>query len=82
MTCELNKTVNTAELVDIQSVKIDTALPVPEKIVSYQNQIRNHKLFLFDDITVRVSFMDGGPSLKERLKQYLLSGQSAELTSA
>lgn len=70
------------ELVDIQDVAIDTALPVDEKMKSYRRQIKNERCFRYDDTIVRVSFLDSGPSLKDRIKQYLLSGQSVELTSA
>ena len=70
------------ELVDIQSIKIDASLPVIEKKKSFYNQIKNPNHFRFGDMVVRVSFLDSGPSLQDRLKQYLLSGQSMELTSA
>jgi len=82
MAMQNNENINVAELVDIQSITIDTTQPVPAKKASYRRQIGNHKLFLYDGTIVRISFMDNGPSLKDRLKQYLLSGQSAELTSA
>jgi len=74
--------VNINELVDIQDVMIDTSMPVAEKRKSYQRQIKNDRCFRYEDTIVRVSFLDTGPSLAERMKQYLLSGQSVELTSA
>ena len=74
--------VNIDDLVDIQDVVIDTSLPVNEKRKSYHKQIKNERCFRYDDTIVRVSFLNTGPSLKDRLKQYLLSGQSTELTSA
>jgi hypothetical protein len=69
------------ELVDIQDVYIDSSLPVMVKKKSYCDQIKNPHLFRFDDMTVRVSFLSVGPSFQDRIKQYLLSGQSMELTS-
>jgi hypothetical protein len=79
---ELNsQNVNKEELVDIRSVVIDTSLPVPEKIKSYHRQIKNHRLFLHEDTVVRVSFAEGGASMKDLLALCLLSGQGAKLTS-
>jgi len=82
MTNQTVQAVNIDELVDIQDVQIDTALPVAEKRKSYLRQIKNDRCFRYEDTIVRISFLDTGPSLTARLKQYLLSGQSVELTSA
>ena len=78
----LSNTVNIDELVDIQNIQIDASLPVMEKKKSYYNQIKTPNCFRFGDMVVRVSFLDSGPSLQDRLKQYLLSGQGVEITSA
>ena len=66
-------------LVDIRSVKIDAALPIPIKKESYMQQIGNPQCFRYDDITVRVSYVDTGASFKDRLRQLLLSGQGMDL---
>ncbi len=68
-------------LVDIRDIVIDTSLPVAEKKKSFYRQIKNPKYFRYDDTVVRVSFMDSGPSLQERIMQYLLSGQSMDIAS-
>ena len=68
------------ELVDIKDIQIDTSLPVEVKMQSYYRQIKNPNCFRFGDMIVRVSFLNTGPSLQDRIKQYLLSGQGAELT--
>ena len=68
-------------LVDIRDIVIDTSLPVAEKKKSFYRQIKNPKCFRYDDTVVRVSFMDSGPSLQERIMQYLLSGQSMDIAS-
>jgi len=70
---------NIEELVDIQDIVIDTSLPVAEKKKSYYKQIKTPDRFRFGDMVVRVSFLSSGASLQDRLKQYLLSGQGAEL---
>ena len=82
MTHTENQPVNRAELADIRNIKIDTSLPVPNRMQSYRRQIINERLFRYDDTVVRVTFLDTGPSFKDRLMQYLLSGQIAQLTSA
>jgi hypothetical protein len=71
---------NIEELVDIQDVVIDTSKPVMEKKKSFFEQIKNPNCFRFDDMVVRVSFMSIGPTLKDRIKQYLLSGQGMKLS--
>ena len=68
-------------LVDIQDIQIDTSLPVIDKKKSYYRQIKDPHRFRFGDMAVRVSFLDAGPTLPDRIRQYLLSGQGAELTS-
>ena len=74
--------VNINELVDIKDISIDTSQPVIEKEKSYHRQIKNDRCFRYDDTVVRLSFMDTGPTLQDRIKQYLLSGQSMEIASA
>jgi len=69
------------ELVDIRDIRIDVPLPVTEKKKLYYQQIKDPNRFKFGDITVRVSYMDSGPSLQDRIKQYLLSGQGMELAA-
>lgn len=71
--------VNIEELADIQDIVIDVSLPVTEKKKSYRRQIKNPNLFRFDDIVVRTSYMNTGASFKDRIKQYLLSGQGMEI---
>ena len=66
-------------LADIQDVVIDTSLPLEERRKSYLRQIRDPRLYRCDDTVVRLSFADNGSSLKDRLKQYLLSGQGMKL---
>ena len=70
------------DLVDIQNVVIDTALPVSEKKKSYRKQIKNPECFRFGDTIVRISYAQSGPPMKDLLRQYLMSGQYTELTPA
>ena len=67
--------INIDDLVDINTVVIDTSLPVEEKKRQYLEQIKNPYLYRCGDTIVRISHVDTGVSLAERLKQYLLSRQ-------
>jgi len=69
------------DLVDIQNVVIDTALPVSEKKKAYHKQIKNPQCFRFEDTVVRISYAKSGPPMKDLLRQYLMSGQHMELTA-
>jgi|GEM_PF-1350447 len=67
------------DLVDIQSIKIDETLPVEEKKKEYRRQIKNPECFRYGDTIVRISYAKSGPSMKDLLQQYLLSGQHMQL---
>lgn len=58
-------------LVDIRDVKIDTSAPVPERIKSYIEQVKNPYYFRVGDVAVHVSYAENGPSLQEILEGYL-----------
>ena len=68
--------INIDDLIDINSVIIDTTLPVEEKKRQFLEQIKNPYLYRCGDTIVRVSHTkDTGVTLADRLKQYLLSRQ-------
>jgi len=60
-------------LADIRDVKIDTNLPLQERMQSYIQQIKNPYLYKCGDITVRVSFSDTDATLENRIKQLLMA---------
>ena len=60
------------QLVDLRSVSIDKSLPVPERMISFFQQIKNPYLFKVDDITVKVEF-SSGKSLEDSLLSFLLA---------
>ena len=66
-------------LVDINDIRIDASLPIAEKRKQYLEQIKDPYHFKCGNITVHVGFAGNGISLKDRLQQYLLSGQANEL---
>jgi hypothetical protein len=67
------------DLADIRDIVIDTSLPPEERKKSYLRQIKNPCLYRCGDVTVSISFADGGATLADRLKQYLLSGRGMRL---
>jgi hypothetical protein len=73
--------ININDLVDIQNVVIDTALPVSEKKKAYQQQIKNPECFRFEDTIVRIAYAQSGPPMKDLLQQYLMSGQHTEIAN-
>jgi len=54
-------------LVDLHDIKIDTALPVEEKLKSFIKQIKNPYKYRVGDIVVNIRFTDNGRSFKDAL---------------
>ena len=61
------KDINESELVDISTVKINTDLPVKERIKDYIRQIKNPYCYLDHGVVVKISFA-GTKTLDECLK--------------
>ena len=60
------------QLVDLRSVSIDRNLPVPERMSSFVEQVKNPYLFKVDDIAVKVEF-SSGKSVEDSLLSFLLA---------
>lgn len=58
-------------LVDIRSIKINTALPREERIADFVGQIKNPYFFKCGDMVIQAIFPDTEITLTDRLKQYL-----------
>ena len=82
MSTYADQSIDINELVDIRHIQIDESLPVSEKKQAYKDKIKNPACFRHGDTIVRVSYAQSGPTMKELLQQYLLSGQHTELTAA
>ncbi len=65
--------INRDELVDIADVKINTDLPVEERIKDYVRQIKDPYCYLCNGVVVRISFA-GKSRLSDCLKTALFSG--------
>ena len=61
------------ELVDIQTVHVDTSLPLTERFQAYIAQIKNPYHFRHCDSAVNITFAPDGPDLKTRLQNYFIA---------
>ena len=66
------KTVKKEDLVDISTVKVDTSLPIRERIADYIKQIKNPYCYLDHGVIVKISF-SGNKDLEECLKSIVFS---------
>ena len=60
------------QLVDLRSLSIDRSLPVPQRMSSFIEQVKNPYLFKVDDIAVKVEF-SSGKSVEDSLFSFLLA---------
>ena len=65
--------VDPGDLVDINSVTVNTSLPREERLLDYLEQIENPYCFLCGKTVVKISFADTEATLEDRLERYLLS---------
>lgn len=64
------RTVDRAQLVDINEVKIDRTLPKEERIRNFVEQIKNPYCFKVGNVVVKNVYSTDGVSLKERFEQF------------
>lgn len=62
---------NIDELVDINTVKIDTERSKPEKYFEYLRQIKNPYLFRVGDVAVKVVFSEKGNSFQQQMESLI-----------
>ncbi len=58
------------EIVNIEDIKVNTALPKEARIRQFVEEIRNPYRFLVDDVIVNVVFTESRDTLQDRLQQY------------
>ena len=64
---------DTAQLVDIRDVKVNTALPKRERALDFLRQIGNPYCYRHGKYIVKVGFSDSDVSLEDRLAGYIRS---------
>lgn len=65
------RTVDKSILKDIKDVKIDTSLPIPERIASFLEQTKNPYVFKVDDVAVMVRYKEDGPTFQENFENMI-----------
>jgi hypothetical protein len=60
------------ERVDIKNISLDMDAPAAERAVQYLSQVKNPYHFRVGDIAVNVEFTEGGKSLRDCIKAYLM----------
>jgi hypothetical protein len=67
----MREDIHAAELVDIRTVSVDTALSRQERIIEFIRQIKNPHKFKCGDFIVTACFSKDGLSLEECLEQII-----------
>jgi hypothetical protein len=65
------KTVDPAELVEIEDVKISGDLSKEDRVLDYIRQIKNPYVYKCGDIIVKATFSDTDETLEDRMEHYL-----------
>ena len=65
------RTVDINTLTDIRDIKIDTRLPVERKLALFAEQPNNLFLHRIGDYVVKVSFQKEGPTIDDKMEEYL-----------
>ena len=66
--------VDRTSVVDINSVTIDESLPVPERVASFLEQIKNPYCFRIGNVAVKVVYNDEGPTFQQNLIDLIKMG--------
>lgn len=65
------RTVDINTLTDIRDIKIDTKLPVEEKLASFARQTNNIYVHRMGDYVIKVRFQKEGASIDDKMEEYL-----------
>ena len=65
------RTVDIDSLTDIRDIRIDTRLPVEEKLRSFAKQTKNLYIHRIGDYVVKVKFQSEGPTIDDKMEEYL-----------
>ena len=67
------RTVERCQLVDLNSVDIDEAATIAERMEDFIRQIKNPYCFRVGDIAVKVVYKEEGPTFQQNFEEMLLS---------
>ena len=65
------RTVDINTLTDIRDIKIDTKLPVEKKLALFAKQTNNLFVHRIGDYVVKVRFQKEGPTIDDKMEEYL-----------
>lgn len=65
------RTVDIDTLTDLRDIEIDTKLPVEKKLASFAEQTNNIYVHRIEDYVVKVSFQKKGPTIDDKMEEYL-----------
>lgn len=65
------RTVDIGTLTDLREIEIDTSLPVEKKLEAFAKQTENVYVNRIGDYVVKVRFQEGGPSIDDKMSEYL-----------
>lgn len=63
--------VDADQLVEMDSVQVDTTLPVRERIAAFIDQIKNPYCYKSNGMIIKVSFNSKGKSLEDCIREYI-----------
>lgn len=72
------RTVDKDTLVDIGTVKIDTSLPMLERLIDFIKQVKNPYCYKIRDTAIKVSF-SGEKSINDCLREAMFGGGISDL---
>lgn len=65
------RTADINTLTDIRDIKIDTKLPVEQKLASLARQTDNLYLYRLEDYIIKVRYQKTGPTIDDKMEEYL-----------
>ena len=65
------RTADINTLTDIRDIKIDTKLPVEKKLALFAEQTNNLFVHRIGDYVVKVRFQKEGPTIDDKMEEYL-----------
>lgn len=65
------RSIDPAELVDIQDIQIDPSMPREERLQNFIHQVKNPYCFRVGKIAVKVGFAQDGTTLEDRLENLI-----------
>lgn len=69
------RSVDKSNLVDLDTIQIDSTQPVQERIHSFLQQIQNPYCFRIGEVAVKVNYRSDGPSFQQNFEDVLRNMQ-------